>query len=87
MWSDSKDNVVYLAADKHIAYDYAENSEFLDDMDDGEYDKYVENIIVFEIDTDKLQSDLFSDDPNVRNDDKSTFTYAGKIPCNIMKKV
>lgn len=87
LWSDSKSNVVYLAIDKDVAESYMEDNDFLNELDDDEYDKYAENIIVYEINTTMLKTELFKYDENVRNDDKSTFEYAGKIPLSAMKKL
>ena len=33
-WSDSASGVVYLATDEDVAYSYAENAEWLDDIED-----------------------------------------------------
>lgn len=87
MWEDSKKKVVYLAIDKDVAESYMEDNDFLEELDDDEYDDYVDNIIVFEIDTSKLNLSLLKSDENVRNDDNSTFEYKGKIPLDAMKKL
>lgn len=84
MWSDSKRGVVYLAKDKDVAYSYAENAEWLDDVED--YDKYADNIIVLKIDTSKLDKSKLFDDENVLDDD-STVEYHGVIPFDTVVEI
>ena len=87
MWGDSKSSVIYLAKDKYVAESYMEDNDFLNDLDADEADEYIANIIIFEIDTSKLNLKLLKSDENVRNDDGETFEYAGKIPLTSMKKM
>ena len=51
MWGDSKSYVVYSAMDRDVVESYMEDNDFLNNMVDDEYDDYVHNIVVFEIDT------------------------------------
>ena len=81
MWSDSKLGVVYLAADPWTAESYAEESEWLDSV--ATPDDYIDNIIILEVDTTKLDSSKFYIDENVLLDDgeeNSTWEYYGVIP-------
>jgi hypothetical protein len=81
MWEDSKRGVVYLANDPWEAESYAEESEWVDERDDP--DKYLDNIIILEIDTSKLNADKFFTDENVRLEDdeeNTTWEYHGIIP-------
>lgn len=78
MWSDSKGRgVVYLAVEPEIAYSYAEEAEWLDEVDDP--DRYIDNIIVLKIDASKLDKSKLYVDENVMDSD-STFEYHGIIP-------
>lgn len=78
MWSDSKGKgVVYLADDPDVAISYAENAEWLDEVED--YDKYADNIVVLKISTSTLNPDSFFRDENVL-EGSSTFEYHGIIP-------
>ena len=87
MWGDSKSYVVYLAKDRDVAESYMEDNDFLNDLDDDEYDDYVDNIVVFEIDTSHLDPKLLKIDQNVRNNDGATYEYAGKISMSSLKKL
>lgn len=81
MWSDSKRGVVYLADDPDVAYSYAEISEWVEERDN--YDDYIDNIIVLEVDTNKLDKSRFNIDSNVHLEDdenNSTWEYVGIIP-------
>lgn len=81
MWSDSKRGVVYLADDPDVAYSYAEISEWVEERDN--YDDYIDNIIVLEVDTNKLDKSRFNIDSNVHLEDgenNSTWEYLGIIP-------
>lgn len=81
MWSDSKRGVVYLADDPDVAYSYAEISEWVEERDN--YDDYVDNIVVLEVDTNKLDKSRFNIDSNVHLEDdetNSTWEYVGIIP-------
>lgn len=87
MWGDSKSYVVYLAKDRDVAESYMEDNDFLNNLDDDEYDDYVDNIVVFEIDTSHLDPKLLKIDQNVRNNDGTTYEYAGKISMSSLKKL
>ena len=77
MWSDSKGKgIVYLATDAEEAISYAEEAEWLDDVEDE--DKYLNHIIVLKIDTDKLDKNKLFSDENVIDGD-STYEYHGII--------
>lgn len=81
MWSDSKLGVVYLADDPWTAESYAEESEWLDSV--ATPDDYIDNIIILEVDTTKLDSSKFYIDENVLLDageENSTWEYSGVIP-------
>jgi hypothetical protein len=89
MWTDSVGGVVYLANDPWVAESYAECSEWVDEQDDP--DTYLENIIILEIDTTKLDESKFEVDKNVilePDEENSTWEYHGIIPweaCKIFK--
>lgn len=76
-WEDSKDGVVYLASDYDEAYSYAETSDLVPES-------YLDNIVVFQIETSKLNKKLLYLDNNVI-DGSSTFEYHGIIPGNFLK--
>lgn len=80
MWTDSKTGVVYLAKDPWEAESYAEESEWLDDKEDV-YD-YLDNIVILEIDTDKLDVNNLYRDENLLpgGDEVIGFEYHGIIP-------
>jgi len=81
MWTDSVRGVVYLANDPWVAESYAEESEWVDERDDP--DAYLENIIILEIDTTKLDASKFEVDKNVilePDEENSTWEYHGIIP-------
>ena len=84
MWSDSVRGVVYLADDVDVAYSYAENSEWLENIKD--YDKYANNIIILKINSDKLDRTKLKRDANVI-DNNSTFEYHGIIPFDFIEKI
>lgn len=70
-WEDSKEGVVYLAPDPYVAESYAETSETVPE-------EWLEQIIVFKIETKSLdKSKLFIDENNLNED---TFEYHGVIP-------
>lgn len=78
MWSDSKGKgTVYLATDPDVAASFAENAEWLDDVED--YDKYADNIIIIVIDGSLLDKNLLEIDQNNRSEDP-TYEYHGIIP-------
>lgn len=86
MWSDSKTGVVYLANDPWVAESYAEESEWLEEIDDP--DKYLNNIIILEVDVSKLDSNRLFIDSNVLLDEQeenATWEYHGIIPWEAIK--
>lgn len=86
MWSDSRPGVVYLADDPWVAESYAEIAEWLDEITDSE--EYLDNIIILEIDTNKLDSSKLRVDENVlldEGEENSTWEYHGIIPWDACK--
>ena len=86
MWSDSKPGVVYLADDPWAAESYAEESEYIDSVEDP--DDYLDNIIILEVDTSKLDSSKLYIDENVlldADEENSTWEYHGIIPWEAIK--
>ena len=86
MWDDSVRGVVYLADDPWVAESYAECSEWVDEQDDP--DAYLENIIILEINTTKLDESKFEVDKNVilePGEENSTWEYHGIIPWEACK--
>jgi len=86
MWSDSKPGVVYLADDPWVAESYAEESEYIDSVEDP--DDYLDNIIILEVDVSNLDSSKLYIDENVILDDgelNSTWEYHGVIPWEVIK--
>ena len=81
MWSDSVRGVVYLADDPDVAESYAETAEWVEEQDN--YEKYIENIIILEVDVNKLDKSKFKVDSNVllnANEENTTWEYHGVIP-------
>lgn len=86
MWSDSRAGVVYLADDPWVAESYAEESEWVDDREDP--DKYLDNIIILEVDTSKLDATKIFVDKNVlldEGEENATWEYHGIIPWDACK--
>jgi hypothetical protein len=85
MWTDSKPGVVYLANDPWEAESYAEESEWLSDREDVE--EYLDNIIILEIDSNKLDINNLSVDENVLPGamENTTWEYHGIIPWKACK--
>ena len=86
MWSDSVNGVVYLADDPDVAESYAEIAEWVEEQDN--YDDYIENIVILEIDVNKLDKSKFIIDNNVRldqNEANATWEYHGVIPWEAIK--
>jgi hypothetical protein len=86
MWSDSKPGVVYLADDPWVAESYAEESEYIDSVEDP--DDYLDNIIILEVVTSKLDSSKLYIDENVlldADEEGSTWEYHGIIPWEAIK--
>ena len=75
-WEDSLPGHVYLARDPEVAESHAEANEEVPD-------EYIDDIVVFAIDTSKLDMDKLGDDPNVM-DDNSTLAYKGVIPTSAL---
>lgn len=77
LWSDSKNNTVYLAKEEDVAISYAETA-----FDENEHlpESWVEKIIVLVIDTDLLDKNNFSIDKNVIDNMGDTLEYSGIIP-------
>ena len=86
MWTDSKSGVVYLAEDPWVAESYAATSEFLDDREDADY--FLDNIIILEVDTTKLDSAKLNIDENVLlydDEERATWEYDRCIPWEACK--
>ena len=69
-----------------MAESYAEEAEWLDEI--GEPDKYLDNIIVLEIDVAKLDINKFEIDSNVlldEGEENTTWEYHGIIPWEACK--
>jgi hypothetical protein len=79
-WDDSSDNLIYLATSPDIAESYAESSDTVKE-------DWLDEIIIFSIDTAFLDLTKLKKDSNVRTDDGivSTYEYAGTIPANLLK--
>ena len=81
MWEDSKPGVVYLANDPWVAESYAESAELADEV-------LLDNIIILEIDTTKLDSNKLFVDQNVlidEDEENATWEYHGIIPWEACK--
>ena len=74
-WEDSIPGYVYLAIDADIAESYAETSETIPES-------WLDQIIILEIDTSKLDKSKLFLDQNVVDNDGSTFEYRGVIPAD-----
>lgn len=70
-WEDSKSNLVYLSFTPEVAESYAETSDVVPE-------EWLDNIIILEIDTSKLDKSKLSSDSNVIDGD-STLEYDGVI--------
>ena len=81
-WSDSQNKFVYLASDPYEAYSYAETFEDEDNVQDYQESE----IVVFEIDSNKLDVLKLHKDDNVIGGE-STFQYEGVIPFEHLKIV
>jgi hypothetical protein len=79
-WSDSKDNTIYLATNKDIAYDFAETSELLDDNET----ELLDQIIILKINTTLLDKNKIIKDTNINYDNDNeeiySYEYKGIIP-------
>lgn len=88
MWTDSKRGVVYLADDPETAVSYAEEAEWLDEIDDP--DKYLDNIIVLEVDVSGLDKNKLFVDENVlldEDEEACTYEYHGIIDFSLCKEI
>ena len=65
--------MVYLADDPDIAESYAEANENCPES-------YLDHIIIFKINTSKLDKNKLFIDENVQDDDVSTYEYHGIVP-------
>ena len=74
-YPDSKDGVVYLARDKHVAESYAEVSDQVPE-------EWLDEIIILKIKTKGLNYSKFKIDSNVINSEGETIEYHGSIPYN-----
>lgn len=86
MWADSQRGVVYLADDPWVAESYAEEAEWLDEI--GDPDKYLDNIIILEIESQYLDSNKLVVDQNVlldEGEENATWEYHGVIPWEVCK--
>lgn len=86
MWTDSRHGVVYLANDPLVAESYAEESEWLDSLEN--VNDYLENIIILEVDITQLDKNKIIADRNVfveEGDENSTWEYHGIIPWEACK--
>ena len=77
-YEDSKD-FIYLATDKNTAESYAETSDVVQE-------EWIDQIIIFKIDTDKLDLNQLSIDKNLQQETKvSTYQYNKDIPFSDLK--
>ena len=77
-WEDSKD-FIYLATSKDIAESYAETSDIVPE-------EWIDQIVVFKVDTDKLDLNQLSTDKNVQHKKEvSTYQYNKNIPFSNLK--
>ena len=72
-WEDSKPGVVYLADDPDVAESYAEANEDCPES-------YLDHIVIFKVDTSKLNKDKLFVDKNVNDDEIHTYEYHEIIP-------
>ena len=77
-WEDSK-NFIYLATSKDIAESYAETSDVVPE-------EWIDQIIVFKVDTNKLDLNQLSIDKNLQQEAKlSAYQYNKDIPFSDLK--
>lgn len=77
-WECSNTGRVYVAKEPEVAESYAETSEFVPA-------DWLDEIIIFEIDTSQLDISKFGPDPNVLDSDGETLQYAGTIPVHALR--
>lgn len=83
-WEDSKPGVVYLADDPDIAESYAEINDNLQNED------WLDEIIIFKINTDNLDKSKLFIDNNIlldKNEQPHTFEYHNIIPFEKMELI
>lgn len=71
-YEDSEQGKVYFATSPQVAESYAESS-------DSVPEHYLDEICVLKVHKKHLDISKVSDDPNVRNDDRCTVVYDGRI--------
>lgn len=79
-WSDSKEGVVYLATSPEVAISYAE-------ANDEVPESWLDNIVVFKVESNKLDQDKLMHDDNVQDNDGSTYEYHDVIPMRLLSIV
>lgn len=82
-WSESNRGVVYLALDPYVAESYAEAAE-----EEDVPSRFIDNIVILEVDTNGLDQNKFFVDKNVLldpEDQGTTFEYHGVIPASNLK--
>jgi len=82
-WQLVKPGIVYLATEFDIALSYAETN-------DNVPDEWIDEIVVFKIDTKDLDKNKIKTDTNVKlnkDEEAATIMYEGIIPYNILEKV
>lgn len=72
-YPDSRDGIIYLARDKHVAESYAEVSDQVSE-------EWLDKIIILKIKTKGLNFSKFKLDSNVINNKGETIEYHGIIP-------
>ena len=86
MWSDSFSGVVYFANNPDVAESYAEEAEWIYQRLNP--DKYLDNIVILEIDISKLNKNKIFADRNVllsHEDKNATWEYHDIIPWEACK--
>jgi len=80
IWDDCQYGV-YLANNPNLAESFCETSENVPD-------EYIDDIIIFSVDTSLLDSDKFEPDPHTlldKNQNLECYIYRGVIPVNTLK--
>lgn len=78
-WEDSVQGVVYLADDPDIAESYAEANDNVDD-------KWLDEIVIFEVNVSDIDASKLCVDENVRSDEPPhTYEYHGTIPYSALR--
>lgn len=84
MYEDSKPGVVYLANEPEVAESYAECSDWIEEQDEADD----LDIIIIEVDADKLDLNKLYVDENVlldEDEENATWEYHGIIPWEACK--